>query len=130
MFGEYKENKYNLDSNYASYNFIFSMIDENKVVENLKYHLTELQDTFVYRMVVTPLTVRLKRDKAIANILYEELIHTEDPRIRAGFYSILKSAGVKTAELRDWREHQHQHLNEYGHDIMLNRDRQLMVIVQ
>ena len=130
LFGEYKENKYNLDSNYASYNFIFSMIDENKVVENLKYHLTELQDTFVYRMVVTPLTVRLKRDKAIANILYEELIHTEDPRIRAGFYSILKSAGVKTAELRDWREHQHQHLNEYGHDIMLNRDRQLMVIVQ
>ena len=106
------------------------MIDENKVVENLKYYLTELQDTFVYRMVVTPLTVRLKRDKATADILYEELIHTEDPRIRVGLYSILKSAGVKTAELRDWREHQHEHLNEYGHDIVWNRDRQLMVIVQ
>lgn len=130
LFGEYKENKYNLDSNYASYNYIFSMIDENKVVENLKYYLTELQDTFVYRMVVTPLTVRLKRDKATADILYEELIHTEDPRIRVGLYSILKSAGVKTAELRDWREHQHEHLNEYGHDIVWNRDRQLMVIVQ
>lgn len=77
------------------------MVDDNKVVENLKYYLTELQEAFVYRMIVTPLTVRLKRDKATADKLYEELLQTEDPRIRVGFYSILSSAGVKSVELRD-----------------------------
>ena len=117
-------------TNYSSYNFIFSMMDENKIVEKLKYYLTQLQDTFVYRMIIAPLTVRLKRDKATADKLYEELLQTEDPRIRAGFYSILSSAGVKSTELRDWREHQYQHLDEYGHDIVLNRDRKLIVIVQ
>lgn len=130
IFGDYKEKKFELNSSYASYNFIFSMVEENKVVENLKYYLTELQDTFVYRMIVSPLTMRLKRDKATADRLYKELIQTKDPRIRVGFYSILKSAGVKTAELRNWREHQHDCLDEYGHDIVMNRDRQLMVTIQ
>lgn len=130
IYKESKENKYELDNCYASYNFIFSIVDENKVVENLKYYLTELQEAFVYRMIVTPLTMRLKRDKATADKLYEELLQTEDPRIRVGFYSILSSAGVKSVELRDWREYQHQHLDEYGHDIVLNRDRKLIVIVQ
>ena len=81
-------------------------------------------------MIVTPLTARLKRDKATADKLYEELLQTEDPRIRVGFYSILSSAGVKSVELRDWREHQYQHLDEYGLDIVLIRDRKLIVIVQ
>lgn len=130
IYSELKENKYELTNCYASYNFIFSMMDDNKVVENLKYYLTKLQETFVYRMIVAPLTVRLKRDKAMADKLYEELLQTEDPRIRVGFYSVLSSAGVKSVELRDWREHQYQHLNEYGHDIVLNRDRKLIVIVQ
>lgn len=130
IYNESKKNKHQLTNSYASYNFIFSMMDENKVVENLKYYLTELQDAFAYRMIVTPLTVRLKRDKATADKLYEELLQTEDPRIRVGFYSILSSAGVKSVELRDWREHQYQHLDEYGHDIVLNRDRKLIVIVQ
>lgn len=130
IYNESKKNKHQLTNSYASYNFIFSMMDENKVVENLKYYLTELQDAFAYRMIVTPLTVRLKRDKATADKLYEELLQTEDPRIRVGLYSILSSAGVKSVELRDWREHQYQHLDEYGHDIVLNRDRKLIVIVQ
>ena len=130
IYNESKKNKHQLTNSYASYNFIFSMMDENKVVENLKYYLTELQDAFAYRMIVTPLTVRLKRDKTTADKLYEELLQTEDPRIRVGFYSILSSAGVKSVELRDWREHQYQHLDEYGHDIVLNRDRKLIVIVQ
>lgn len=130
IYNESKKNKHQLTNSYASYNFIFSMMDENKVVENLKYYLTELQDAFAYRMIVTPLTVRLKRDKATADKLYEELLQTEDPRIRVSFYSILSSAGVKSVELRDWREHQYQHLDEYGHDIVLNRDRKLIVIVQ
>lgn len=130
IYNESKKNKHQLTNSYASYNFIFSMMDENKVVENLKYYLTELQDAFAYRMIVTPLTVRLKRDKATADKLYEELLQTEDPRIRVGFYSILSSACVKSVELRDWREHQYQHLDEYGHDIVLNRDRKLIVIVQ
>lgn len=130
IYNESKKNKHQLTNSYASYNFIFSMMDENKVVENLKYYLTELQDAFAYRMIVTPLTVRLKRDKATADKLYEELLQTEDPRIRVGFYSILSSAGVKSVELKDWREHQYQHLDEYGHDIVLNRDRKLIVIVQ
>ena len=81
-------------------------------------------------MIASPLIVRLKRDKAMADRLYEELMHTEDSRMRVGFYSIFKSAGVKTAELRDWREHQHDHLGEYGHDIVVNRDRQLIVTMQ
>lgn len=130
IYNEARENKYEMTDYYASYNFIFSMMDKNKVVEKLKYYLTQLQDTFVYRMIVTPLTVRLKRDKATADKLYEELLQTEDPRIRIGFYSILSSAGVKSVELRDWREHQYPHLDEYGHDIVLNRDRKLIVIVQ
>ena len=130
IYSELKENKYELTNCYASYNFIFSMMDDNKVVENLKYYLTKHQEAFVYRMIVTPLTVRLKRDKATTDKLYEELLQTEDPRIRVGFYSVLSSAGVKSIELRDWREHQHQHLDEYGHDIVLNRDRKLIVIVQ
>ena len=130
IYNESKKNKHQLTNSYASYNFIFSMMDENKVVENLKYYLTELQDAFAYRMIVTPLTVRLKRDKATADKLYEELLQSEDPRIRVGFYSILSSAGVNSVELRDWREHQYQHLDEYGHDIVLNRDRKLIVIVQ
>ena len=86
IYNESKKNKHQLTNSYASYNFIFSMMDENKVVENLKYYLTELQDAFAYRMIVTPLTVRLKRDKATADKLYEELLQTEDPRIRVGFY--------------------------------------------
>ena len=114
IYNESKKNKHQLTNSYASYNFIFSMMDENKVVENLKYYLTELQDAFAYRMIVTPLTVRLKRDKTTADKLYEELLQTEDPRIRVGFYSILSSAGVKSVELRDWREHQYQHLDEYA----------------
>ena len=130
IYNEARENKYELTNYYASYNFIFSMMDENRVVEKLEYYLTKLKDAFVYRMIVTPLTVRLKRDRATADKLYEELLQTEDPRIRVGFYSILSSAGVKSVELRDWRELQHQHLDEYGHDIVLNRDRKLIVIVQ
>lgn len=130
IYNEARENKYEMTDYYASYNFIFSMMDKNKVVEKLKYYLTQLQDTFVYRMIVTPLTVRLKRDKATADKLYEELLQTEDPRIRIGFYSILSSAGVKSVELRDWREHQYPNLDDYGHDIVLNRDRKLIVIVQ
>lgn len=46
------------------------------------------------------MTMRLKRDKATADKLYEELLQTEDPRIRVGFYSVLSSAGVKSVELR------------------------------
>lgn len=130
IFGEYKDNKCGLDNSYASYNFIFSMIDENKVVENLKYYLTELQDTFVYRLIVTPLLVRLKRDNVTADKLFEELLHTDDPRLRIGYYSILASSGVKSMELREWRLHQTRNLDKYGHDIVKNRDRKLIVVVQ
>lgn len=130
IFGEYMENKYGLDNSYASYNFIFSMIDENKVVENLKYYLTDLQDTFVYRLVVTPLLVRLKRDKVTADKLFDELLHADDPRLRIGYYSILSSSGVKSVELREWRLRQTQNLDGYGHDIVKNRDRKLIVAIQ
>ena len=86
-------------------------IDDKKVVDNLKYYLIELQDAYVYRMIVTPLTMRLKRDIATAERLYEELLLTEDSRIRVGFYTILSSAGVKTTKLRYWRNQQREHLN-------------------
>ena len=130
IFNDFKEKKYNLDSSYASYNFIFSMMDANKIVENLKYYLTELQDTLVYRMIANPLTERLKRDKAAAEKLFDELLRTDDPRIRVGLYSLLSSAGVKSSELREWRILQREHLNEYGHDMVKNRDRQLMITMQ
>lgn len=130
IYNEYRENKFGLDNSYASYNFIFSMIDENKVVDNLKYYLTELQDTFVYRLIVNPLTVRLRRDKKTADVLLNELLQTDDARIRVGFYSILSSAGVKSPELREWRTQQHEHLDEYGHDIVANRDRKLIKCIQ
>lgn len=130
IYTEYKENNYMLDNSYASYNFIFSMMDENKVVANLKYYLTELQDTFVYRIIVTPLMVRLKRDKAIADKLFDEMLLTDDQRMKIGYYSILSSAGVKSAELREWRLRQHKNLDEYGHDIVKNRDRKLIVTIQ
>lgn len=130
IFNDYKKNKYELDNSYASYNFIFSMMTEDKVVENLKYYLTDLKDAFVFRMIVNPLIVRLKRDKATADKIFEELLLTESPRIRVGLYSILSSAGVNSAELRNWRIHQHDHLYEYGHDIVQNRDRQLIMTIQ
>ena len=130
LFCEYKEHQYDLPNCYATYNFIFSMMDESKVVENLKYYLTELQDTYVYRMIVTPLTVRLKRNKAVADKLYDELLQTGDPRLTIGYYSILSSAGVKSAELREWRLQQHEHLHEYGHDIVRNRERKLITTIQ
>ena len=130
LFCEYKEHQYDLPNCYATYNFIFSMMDESRVVENLKYYLTELQDTYVYRMIVTPLTERLKRDKAVADKLYDELLKTEDPRLTIGYYSILSSAGVKSVELREWRLQQREHLYEYGHDIVRNRDRKLIATIQ
>ena len=130
IFNEYKESKGGLDNSYASYNFIFSMIDENKVVDNLQYYLMDLQETSVYRMIVNPLTTRLKRDKETAERLFSELLLTDDPRMRVGLYSLLSSAGVKSSELREWRNQQYEHLFEYGHDIVRNRDRQLMVTIQ
>ena len=130
IFNDCKENKFGLDNSYATYNFMFSMMDENKIEENLKYYLTELQDTFVYRMIANPLTDRLKRDKTTADGLFEELLRTDDSRIRVGLYSILSSAGVKSTELRDWRNQQHEHLDDYGHDMVKNRDRQLMITMQ
>lgn len=130
IFKKSEENKYYLDSSHQSYNFLFTMMDVDKVVEYLKYYLTELQDSFVYRMIVPPLLIRLRRDRAMADKLYEELLLTDDSRIRVGFYSILAEAGVKSVELREWRAHQNQNLNEYGHDIVLNRDRQLITTMQ
>lgn len=130
IFSEYKERKYELRNSYASCNFIFTMMDADKVVDNIKYYLTELQDTFVYRMIIHPITERLKRDKATADKIYDELLLTEDPRLKAGYYSILSSAGVKSAELRKWRSQQREHLLEYGHDIVQNRDRQLITLLQ
>lgn len=126
----YKVHKPDLSNRYAAYNFIFSMADTNKVTDNLKYYMTELHDTYVYKMISYPLTTRLKRDKKLAEKLYEELLLTEDPRIKVGFYSILSSAGVKSSELREWRGRQHKNLEGYGHDIVVNRDRQLIAVIQ
>lgn len=130
IYRECKDNKYPLDGSYATYNFVFSLTNENKVVEKLNSNITKFQDEYVYRMIITPLIVRLKRDKALAEKCYEELLTTDDSRIRIGYYSILSSAGVKSTELRNWREQQHEHLNEYGHDIVLNRDRRLIASLQ
>ena len=130
IFCEYKKNHFPIDNSYASYNFVFSMMDENKVIENLKYYLTCLQDTFVYRMIVPPLLLRLRRDKALADKLFDELLCTDDPRLRIGYYSILSSSGVMSMELRTWRQQQTCNLDGYGHDMVKNRDRQLKVAIQ
>lgn len=130
IFAEYKRENYDLSYCYASFNFLFSLTSKDKVVENLKYYLTDLQDSFVYRLIKTPLTVRLNRDKDVSDRLYEELMLTEDSRFRVAIYSILSSAGVKSAELRAWREHLHEHLAEYGYDIVQNRERRLMAVIQ
>lgn len=74
--------------------------------------------------------MRLKRDKETADMMLEELLHTEDSRARVALYSILSSAGVKSAELRDWREQQHDNLEQYGYDIVQNRERKLLAVVQ
>ena len=130
IFAEYKEANYELSYCFASFNFLFSLTTGDKVVENLKYYLTDLQDSFIYRLIRTPLVIRLNRDKETADRMYEELMQTEDPRVRVAFYSILSSAGVKSAELRAWKEQQHEHLSEYGYDIVQNRERRLMAVVQ
>ena len=130
IFAEYKKIDFDLSFCYASYNFLFSSTSKDKVVANLKYFLTDLQDAFVYRLIRTPLVARLKRDDETADRMYEELLHTEDPRVRVALYSILSSAGVKSAELRDWKEHQHECLYEYGYDIVQNRERKLLTVVQ
>ena len=49
--------------------------DDNLVTGNNTID-TQHKETFVYRMIVTPLTMRLKRDKATADKLYEELLQT------------------------------------------------------
>lgn len=130
IFSEFKEKNYELNYCYASYNFLLSLTSKDKVVRNLEYYLTDLQDAFVYRLIRTPLVTRLKRDKETADRMYEGLLQTDDPRVRVGYYSILSSAGVKSAELRDWKEHQREHLSEYGYDIVQNRERRLMEVVQ
>ena len=129
IFAEYKEVNYELSYCYASFNFLFSLSTIDKVVENLKYYLTNLRDSFVYRLIRTPLISRLKRDKEMVDRMYEELMQTEDPRVRVAFYSILLASGVRSAELRDWRKHQHEYLAEYGYDIVQNRERRLMSVV-
>lgn len=129
----YRENRkdgYLLSSSYALCIFIMTLADVKDIVKNLEYYLTETLDTFAYRLMVMPLTERLKRDKALADKIYEELLKTESPRKRVGFYSLLSFAGVKSSDLRDWRNRQYEHLEEYGFDIMLNRDRRLIVILQ
>lgn len=130
IYSDYKVNNYQLNNSFASYNFIFSLADENAVIKNLKYYLTELLDTFVYRIILNPLMLRLKRDEVLVDKIYEELLRTDDPRIRVGFYSLLSSAGVKSVELRNWQDHQHENLYEYGHDMVINRDRQLIATLQ
>lgn len=130
IFAEYNEGNYELNYCYASFNFIFSLITKDKVVEHLQYYLTDLQDSFVYRLIRMPLVARLKRDKEAADRFYEELMRAEDPRVRVALYSILSLAGVKSAELREWREQQYEYLFEYGFDIAQNRERRLMAVVQ
>lgn len=130
IYKEFKANNYSFDGIYASYNFIFSIADKEKIIDNLRYYLTELFDDFVYRMIVNPLALRLKRDKELVDMIFGELIETEDPRIKVGFYSILSAAGVKSAELRSWRKSQQTHLYEYGHDMVENRDRRLIATIQ
>jgi Predicted NTPase (NACHT family) len=130
IYRECKANNYQLESCYSSYNFIVSQADAEILVERLKSYMTKFSDTFVNPLIVNPLMLRLKRDKAFVDRIYEELLTAKDPRIRVGFYLILSSAGVKSAELRNWRDDQHKHLYEYCHDIVLNRDRQIIVTLQ
>ena len=130
IYYDLKDKNYPLNRTFASYNFIISQADVNELIKRLKHYLTELSDTFVSRLIIVPLISRLKSDQGLVERLYEELLNTDDPRIRVGIYSILSSAGVKSAELRDWRDHQKDNLFEYGHDMMQNRDRQLVVTMQ
>lgn len=130
IYRECRDHNYELNSCYATYNFIILQAEVNGVVERLKYYMTNNIDTYVYRLIITPLKTRLKRDQALADKMFEEILKEKDPRIRTGFYSILTSAGVKSAGLREWRDHQYEHLNEYGYDMVANRDRKLIVALQ
>lgn len=130
IYRECRDHNYELNSCYATYNFIILQTEVNGVVERLKYYMTNNIDTYVYRLIITPLKTRLKRDQALADKMFEEILKEKDPRIRTGFYSILTSAGVKSAGLREWRDHQYEHLNEYGYDMVANRDRKLIVVLQ
>lgn len=130
IFAEYKRFKYELSYCYASYNFLFSLTSSDKVVRNLEYYLADQQDSFVYRLIRTPLVARLRRDKDAADEMYKELLRTEDPRVRVALYSILLSSGVKSVEMREWRKQLRKQLGEYGYDIVQNRERRLMSVVQ
>ena len=130
IYAKFIEQKLQLRSCYASFNFVLSLTTKDTVVKYLKQYLADLQDTFVYRLIRLPLIVRLKRDNETADRMYEELLHTDDPRVRVAFYSILLASGVRSAELRVWREDQHEYLAEYGYDIVQSRERRLMAVVQ
>lgn len=130
IFAEYKRINYEQSYCYASYNFLLSLTRKDRVVKNLERYLTDPYDSYVFRLIKTPLEMRLKRDKETADMMLEELLHTDDSRARVALYSILSSAGVKSAELRDWREQQHDNLEQYGYDIVQNRERKLLAVVQ
>lgn len=130
LYKEGKEYHYPLENSYGTYNFIITQESEADVVYRVRKYVTEMVDSYAYCMVVNPLLTRLKSDKTLTNILYEELINTSDMRIKVGFYAILSAAGVKTAELRDWRGHQRGKLDDYGLDIISNRERRLIKVLQ
>ena len=130
IYRECKHYNYELNRCYGTYNFIISQAEVKGIVERLKYYMAQNIDTYVYRLIDIPLKIRLKRDQTLADKMLDELLKEKDPRIKAGFYSILTSACVKTAELREWRDNQREYLNEYGYDISANRDRKLIVTMQ
>lgn len=121
---------YLLTNDYAYNNFVISQADANSLIKNLKDNLSMLRGAHVYRLLVALLIERLKRDKELADKLYNELISADNAMMRVGYYSILSNAGVKSTEIRHWRGQQHEHLNEYGHDVVTNRDRQLIAAIQ
>ena len=130
IYQEGREYPYTLENSYGTYNFILSQESEDNVIRRMCKYVTGMVGSYVYSLVVNPLLKRLQSDKALADKVYEELINTSDMRIKVGYYAILSAAGVKTTELRDWRDHQYGKLNDYGLDIIRKRERQMIAVLQ
>lgn len=129
IYQECKEVHYEIGNSYADINFYFSSAPVDRIVENLDYFLIRQKSLFVYKMTIMLLTKRVKRDAELADKIFGELMASDNTRMMVALYSLLISAGVKTVELRDWRNQQHECLYEYGHDVQHNRDRQMIAVM-
>lgn len=130
IYKEVRGYPYPLENSFATYNFFITQEDTGDVMRRIKRCLVGAYSDYVSQMVISTIMTRLNRDKDLVELIFDELVATDDQNIKVGYYSLLSSAGVKPEELISWREQQQERLDEYGRDIVRNRNRRLKAVLQ